>query len=74
MTTSETISPPAAKQVPYERTHHGDTVSDPYDWLRDKEDPEVIAHLEAENAHSEARTSHLSDLRETIVTEIMSRT
>ena len=74
MTTFETLSPPAAKQVPHERVHHGDTVSDPYEWLRDKEDPEVIAHLEAENAYSEALTAHLADLREAIFTEIKDRT
>jgi len=74
MTTSDTPSPPVAKKVPYERTHHGDTVSDPYEWMRHKEDPEVIAHLEAENAYSEALTSHLGDLREAIFTETKDRT
>jgi len=74
MTTSETTSPPVAKQVPYERTHHGDTVSDPYEWLRHKDDPEVIEHLKAENAYSEALTSHLGDLRKAIFTEIRGRT
>ena len=34
---------------PVERTHHGDTFVDPYTWLQAKEDPEVIALLEAEN-------------------------
>ena len=74
MTTAETISPPTAKQVPVKRRHHGDTVVDPYDWLRDKGDPEVIAHLEAENSYSEAITAHLEDLRQTIFGEIKTRT
>ncbi|CAN5556350.1 hypothetical protein BH18ACT8_BH18ACT8_02670 [soil metagenome] len=65
---------PLAKRVPTFRTHHGDTVEDPYDWLRDKDDPEVIAHLEAENAYTEAMTSHLADLRSAIFDEIKSRT
>ena len=43
-------TPPRAKRVEHVREHHGDRVVDPYEWLRDKEDPEVIAHLEAENA------------------------
>jgi len=63
-----------AKQVPHERTHHGDTFVDPYEWLRDKDDPETIAHLEAENAYTAARTDHLADLREQIFTEIKTRT
>ena len=45
-------TPPIAKQVPAERTYHGDTVDDPYAWLADPKDPEVIAYLEAENAYT----------------------
>src|SRR5260370_38543457 len=33
---------------------HDDTMIDEYFWLREKSNPEVIAHLEAENAYSEA--------------------
>ncbi|WP_460578898.1 S9 family peptidase [Humibacter ginsengisoli] len=68
------IAAPAAKRVPFTRTHHGDSVEDPYEWLRDKDDPEVIAHLEAENAFTEARTAHLEPLRKRIFEEIRSRT
>src|SRR5690606_39796096 len=68
------LSPPVAKQVPHERTHHGDTVIDPYEWLRDKDDPEVIAYLEAENAYAEQETAHLENLRQAIFDEIKSRT
>ncbi|MGW0007698.1 S9 family peptidase [Nocardia grenadensis] len=65
---------PTAKTVPFERVHHGDRFVDEYEWLRDKENPEVIAHLEAENAYTEARTAHLAPLREKIFDEIKSRT
>jgi oligopeptidase B len=67
-------TPPIAKRVPSTRIHHGDAVTDPYEWLRDKDDPEVIAHLEAENAYTDARTAHLAPLREAIFEEIRSRT
>jgi len=30
------VEPPVAKKVPTERTHHGDTFVDDYEWLRDK--------------------------------------
>ncbi len=66
--------PPTAKKVPFVRRHHGDTVEDPYEWLRDKDDPEVIAYLEAENAYTAAQTEHLAPLRERIFDEIRSRT
>jgi oligopeptidase B len=67
-------TPPIAKQVPAERTYHGDTVDDPYAWLADPKDPEVIAYLEAENAYTEASTAGLADLRAAIFDEIKSRT
>ncbi|GAA2222756.1 S9 family peptidase [Herbiconiux moechotypicola] len=54
--------------------HHGDVVIDDYEWLRDKEDPEVIAYLDAENAYTDEATSHLAGLRERLFDEIRSRT
>ncbi len=68
------LVPPLAPVHQRERTHHGDTVLDPYEWLRDKESPETLAYLEAENAYTEGRTAHLAGLREAIFTEIKSRT
>jgi oligopeptidase B len=67
-------NPPIAKQVPTERAHHGDTVIDPYAWLTDPKDPEVIAYLEAENAYMEASTAGLGELRSEIFDEIKART
>ncbi|WP_026919049.1 S9 family peptidase [Gordonia shandongensis] len=67
-------TPPVAKKVPAPRTHHGDTVVDEYEWLRDKDDPEVIEYLRAQNAYTEAQTASLADLRSDIVAEIRSRT
>lgn len=69
-----TAKPPVAKHVEHVREHHGDRVVDPFEWLRDKDDPEVIAHLEAENAYAEAMTSYLEPLRARIFDEIKSRT
>ena len=72
-----TASLPAAPVPPHrptERTFHGDTVIDPYEWMRDKTDPEVIAHLEAENAYADARTAHLEELRSTLVGEFVGHT
>lgn len=55
------------------RTHHGDTFDDPYEWLRDKESAEVIAHLESENEYTQEQLTHLADLRETLFQEIKGR-
>ncbi|NJC58702.1 S9 family peptidase [Brevibacterium marinum] len=68
-----TVGAPVAQKIPYERTHHGHTFVDDYEWMRDKDSPDVIAHLEAENEWTEAQTSQLEPLRESIFTEIRTR-
>jgi oligopeptidase B len=60
--------------VPFERTHHGDTVVDDYAWLADKDDPDTVSYLTAENAYTEAATAHLAPLRSTVFDEIKRRT
>ncbi|MCW2747347.1 MAG: oligopeptidase, partial [Nocardioidaceae bacterium] len=44
------------------------------EWLRDKNSPEVIAYLEAENAYAAEQTEQLADLRATIFQEVKGRT
>ncbi|MDO5696542.1 MAG: S9 family peptidase [Dermatophilus congolensis] len=72
--TPEQPLPPVARRGEHVRTFHGDSVADPYAWLSDSADPEVIAHLEAENAYAEAVTAELAPLRAEIVAEIGART
>ena len=67
------IQPPKAKQVAYTRSFHGRDFTDNYEWLRDKDDPEVLAHLEAENAYTEAMTAGLTELTDAVYGEIKSR-
>ncbi len=71
---SNSSLPPVAKRVDSRRHFHGDVVVDPYEWLRDKTDPEVIAHLTAENEYSDQATVHLEALRQRIFDEIKART
>lgn len=73
MTSSDSLPPVAERRVT-ERVHHGDTVVDEYEWLRDADDPATLAYLENENAYTTARTDHLEPLRQTIFDEIKSRT
>jgi oligopeptidase B len=68
------IEPPVARKVPSKRTHHGDTVIDDYAWLADKDDPETIAYLKAENAYTDALTGGLKPLSDAIFGEIKART
>ncbi|HEY0375268.1 MAG TPA: S9 family peptidase [Amnibacterium sp.] len=67
-------TPPVADRRPTTRTHHGDAVVDEYEWLRDKDDQAVIAHLTAENEYTDARLASLEPVREAIFDEIKSRT
>jgi oligopeptidase B len=67
-------TPPAAQRIPAERTHHGDAVIDEYAWLADKENPQTIAFLEAENSYTETMTADTEALRGAIFDEIKART
>ncbi|WP_035775708.1 S9 family peptidase [Arthrobacter sp. H5] len=69
-----TATPPIARKIPTERMHHGDTFIDEYEWLRAKESAEVVDHLKAENAYTEAITSGQEQLRQDIFNEIKNRT
>jgi oligopeptidase B len=66
-------SPPVAKRVPTERTRHGETVVDEYAWLRDRDDPDTLAYLEAENAYTADVMAPTKALQEDLFTEIRSR-
>ena len=52
---------------------HGDRRVDPYYWLREKDNPEVIAYLEAENSYADAVLAPTLALQETIYREIVGR-
>ena len=67
------MTPPVADKRPIVRAFHGREFVDNYEWLRDKDNPEVIAHLEAENAYTESRTAAWSGLVDDIYGEIKSR-
>jgi oligopeptidase B len=66
-------SPPLARRSPVETALHGDRRVDHYAWLRQKENPEVIAYLEAENAYTEAILLPTEALQETLYQEMLGR-
>ncbi len=67
-------TPPIADQRESARTLHGETVIDPYTWLADKHDTDVIAHLEAENEYTKSVMASTESLQEAIFNEIKDRT
>ena len=70
---TDTPAPPVAEPRPHELTIHGDTRIDPYYWLRERENPEVIAYLEAENEYTDAVMADTEELQEQLFEEIVGR-
>lgn len=70
---TQQIFPPKATQEKHEMTVHGHTRIDSYYWLRDRENPAVIAHLEAENTYCASVLAPYQQLQETLFTEMKAR-
>ena len=74
--TRPSSTPPVApKRYGYRvRDHFGQHFDDPWDWLRDGEDPEVRAHLEAENAWADTVTAPTREAAARLVEEVKAST
>ncbi len=74
MTVTQKLLPPQVAKKPFEvQAPHGHSRQDHFYWLRERENPEVIAYLEAENAYTESKMAHLKDFKETLFLEIKAR-
>lgn len=72
---AQTPAPPVAPKKPYVvKSPHGDR-DDPYYWLRDdtRKSPEMLKHLEAENAYTEAVLAPVKGLRGQLFEELKGR-
>lgn len=78
------IQPPVADRRPHSTTSHGYTREDPYAWLKDLNwqqvmrdpsllDPDIRAHLEAENEYTEEKLGGTAGLRDELFTEMKGR-
>ena len=65
--------PPIAKQKPEKLIKHNDERIDNYFWLRNPEDSEVIAYLEAENDYTKAKMAPTEGLQKKLYDEMLSR-
>jgi oligopeptidase B len=72
MSDEQISAPPVARKHPTETRIHGLVLKDDYAWLRENENPEVTAYLEAENAYAEAQLAPLTGLREELYAEMLS--
>src|SRR5919206_974925 len=66
------LQPPATEKKPKITEINGDRLVDNYFWLREKSNPAVIAHLEAENAYTAAVMKPTEGLQEKLYNEILS--
>lgn len=64
---------PVAMKIDHRELRHGATVIDPYFWIRDKSNPEVVKYLEAENAYTAEMTKGLKPLEDTLYKEMLGR-
>ncbi|QSO48938.1 S9 family peptidase [Alicyclobacillus mengziensis] len=67
------MNAPKAKKVPYSHEIHGDIREDEYYWLRDRDNPEVIAYLEAENQYYEEVMKPLQPLTDRLFRAMVDR-
>ena len=72
-TTSSTPAPPVAKKTPRVTEINGRKLVDNYFWLREKNNPEVKAYLEAENAYTDVVTKPTEPLQKKLYDEMLSR-
>jgi oligopeptidase B len=65
--------PPLARIVPNTFEEFGQRRIDNYDWLRDRDDPRVVSHLQAENAYADARLESIQPLISELSAELKAR-
>lgn len=69
----KSIQPPLAPKKLHQEVRHGEIIRDDYFWLRDKENPEVLKYLKAENAYTESLTANLKSLQTKLYQEMLGR-
>ncbi|MFH4965293.1 S9 family peptidase [Gaetbulibacter sp. M235] len=67
------IEQPIAKKIPKELKIHDDVRIDNYYWLNDKENPDVIDYLNAENAYTKQMMAHTEDFQKSLFEEMKGR-
>jgi oligopeptidase B len=67
------MQPPQAAKLAHQIEIHGDTIVDDYFWLRDRENPQVMEYLKAENEYTEQVLEPHAELRESLFQELKAR-
>ena len=67
------IKPPVAKTIPKSLKMHNHERIDPYFWMKDRENPEVIDYIKAENTYCDDQMNHTKQFQEDLFIEMKSR-
>lgn len=70
---AQTMQAPQAKKIEKKLSIHGDTRIDDYYWLNERENPEVINYLNAENAYTETMLKDTEQFQKDLFEEIKAR-
>ena len=68
-----TLKPPTAEKSQFQLKNHGDIRIDPYYWMRERENPEVIDYLERENDYYQKMTRDTEPFRDNLFKELKNR-
>ncbi len=69
----EAVKPPIARTVPTTLQEHGRSRVDQYYWLSERDNPDVLAYLEEENAYARSVMAHCEQFENTVFEEIKGR-
>lgn len=69
----DNIQPPTVEKIPKQFTVHGDTRTDDYYWLNQRENSKVIDYLKAENAYTDTMLSSTRELQQQLFNEMKGR-
>ncbi len=72
-TGGEASAPPVAARKDHWVEWHGERINDPWFWLREKANPEVVRYLEAENAYTESQTQEAKRFGDKLYSEMLAR-
>ena len=73
MTSFKKATPPIAAKKQFVHKKFQDRRSDPYYWLREKDSPEVLKHLKAENSYAEQFFNQVKPLQQKLFQEMKAR-
>ena len=68
-----TLNPPKAKKIYHEEIHHGDKRIDYYNWMKNRNDPDILDYLKAENEYTKLIMKDTTVIQEKLYNEFLSR-